>query len=159
MTMTTFILLILGFLFVLLEFFIPGAIMGIIGGILLLVSIVTFAQLTLSFALTLIYVLTVGLLLYGMVSYTLRKIPKAKTSFSIYLHRDQQGYQASTFDVKAINKKGIVISDLKPGGYILVDGKKQQAISQSGYIPEGKEVIVIGGEAESLIVIEANKEL
>jgi membrane-bound ClpP family serine protease len=157
--MTTFIFLVLGLLFVLLEFFIPGAVMGIIGGVLLLTSIVTFAQLTQSFPLTLMYLLSLGLLLYGMISYTLKKIPKAKTGFSIYLHRDQEGYQASKFDAQAIKKKGIVISDLKPGGYILVDGKKQQAISQSGYISEGKEVIVIGGEAESLIVVEANRKL
>jgi len=44
------------------------------------------------------------------------------------------------------------LTDLKPGGYILVEGKQHQALSNTGYIVKGKEVKIIGGQEESLIV-------
>lgn len=154
MIIAPFILLILGLGFVLMEFYMPGAVMAIIGVILLLAGVAVFAEQTQSIWATLLFVAGEGILLYLLIKYTVRYIPKAKQKYSIYLHKDQEGYQASEFDNAAIGKHGKVISDLKPGGYIIVDGKKQQAISQSGYIVEGSEVKVIGGEGESLIVKE-----
>lgn len=149
-----FVLMFLGLFFILLEFYLPGAVMGILGAVLLLTSIVSFAEQSGSFGATFLFFISEAILLFLLIKYTLRYIPRAKPGFSIYLHQDQKGYQASAYDAKAIGKHGIVVSDLKPGGYIIVDGRKQQAISQSGYIPEGREVQVISGEAESLIVRE-----
>lgn len=154
MLIAPFVLLILGLVFVFLEFYMPGAVMGIIGTVLLLTSIVAFAEASESLGATLLFVIGEIILLFFLIKYTLRYIPKAKPGRSIYLSDDQEGYQASQYDKSAIGKHGFVISDLKPGGYILIEGKKQQAISQSGYIAEGSEVQVIGGEAESLIVRE-----
>lgn len=131
--------------------------MAIIGGILLLVGIVIVAEHTQSYLATLSFTLAEIVLLFLLIKYLVKYIPMAKQPFSIYLHKDQEGYQASSFDKNAIGKKGTVISDLKPGGYILVDGKKQQAISQSGYLVEGSQVIVIEGDGDSLIVKEFKK--
>lgn len=152
--MISFLLLALGLLFIFLEFYMPGAVMAVIGAIMLLTSIVLFAEQTQSFAWTILFVLLEGFLLYLVIKYTIRYIPKAKSGFSIYSNKDQEGYQASEYDVKAIGKTGKVISDLKPGGFILVDGKKQAAISESGYITRGAEVIVVSGDGESLMVKE-----
>ena len=58
----------------------------------------------------------------------------------------------SKFEKHAIGKIGIVLTDLKPGGFILIEGKQHQAISQSGYITKGEEVIVVSGQEESLLV-------
>lgn len=150
--MTAFILLFLGLLFILLEFYLPGIVMGIIGGIMLLTSIVVFAEQTQSFLWTILFVIGVGILLYLLVRSMLRYIPKANPRYSIYSNKDQEGYQASQYDVNAIGKHGKVVNDLKPGGYILVDGKKQAAISESGYASVGTEVVVLRGEGETLIV-------
>lgn len=149
---TSLLLLFFGLLFILLEFYMPGGIMAVIGTLLLLVSIGTIAEQTDSLAAVIVFICVEALLLFLLIKYTLRYIPRAKTGISIYLNKDQEGYQASQYDEKAIGKIGVVVTDLKPGGYIFVDGKKQQAISQTGYIPEGDKVKVIDGEAESLIV-------
>lgn len=146
------ILLVLGLIFIVLEFYLPGIILGTIGGIMLLTSIVLFANTAESLAADLLYFIVVITLVALVIKYTLRSIPRAGPSFSIYLDKDQEGYRASKFDASAIGKKGSAITDLKPGGYILVEGKKQQAISQSGYITRGSEVIVLRGQEESLIV-------
>lgn len=155
---TALILLVLGLLFVYLEFFLPGAILGTIGGIFLVISIVLFANASQSIPFSFLYAVLVFVLLAVLIRYTLKKIPKTKSKYSIYLNGDQTGYMASTYDRTAIGKTGTVLSDLKPGGYITIEGKKHQAISQSGYIPHGEKVIVLGGEEESLIVKSKTKK-
>lgn len=150
--MTPFILWFLGLLFVLLEFYLPGAILGTIGGVLLIISVVLFAvQSTSAWAIVLFVVGVIASTIL-LILRTLKRIPNAAAPFSIYLKGDQEGYQAAHYDAAMIGKKGVVIADLKPGGYILVEGKKMAAISQTGYLPSGSNVVVIGGEGDSLIV-------
>lgn len=149
---TVFLLLILGLLFIVMEFYLPGAIMGTIGGVLLVVSVFMFAGISNSLLVDLLYLSGVIALVVVVIQYTLKKIPRSKSHFNIYLNEDQEGFYASKYDHSAIGKEGVVMTDLKPGGYILVEGQKHQAISQSGYLSTGDKVLVIGGQEESLIV-------
>lgn len=156
--MTPFIFLLFGLFMILLEFYLPGAVMGVGGGILVLTSIVMFAMQTTSPFLLVLYIVLVVIALAVLVKFALWRIKTAKPSRSIYLNSDQQGYQASSFDASMIGKKGVVITDLKPGGHILIDGKRLQAISQSGYLTKGTEVLVLSGQEESLIVKRVKKD-
>lgn len=156
--MTPFLFLVLGLLLVLLEFYLPGAIMGVAGGILIVTSIVLFAMEATSFWWVLLYVAGVAVILFYLFKFAMWRIRTAKPSRSIYLESDQTGYQASSFDSSMIGKKGVVVTDLKPGGHVLVAGKRQQAISQSGYLTKGTEIIVLGGQEESLIVKQIKKD-
>lgn len=155
--MIPFILLILGLLLILFEFYLPGAVIGIIGGAIILISIILFAQ-THSWIALLFFILAAIICVGLLIRFALWRIVQAKPEHSIYLHGDQEGYQASSFDATAIGKIGIVLSDLKPGGYITIDGKQHQAISITGYIPKDEQVIVLSGQEESLIVKSLKKE-
>ena len=150
--MMPFIILGLGLLMIFLEFYLPHGIMGVIGALTVLASIVIFAVQYDSPVLILLYSLGVFVLLYYLFIFALWQIKKAPPGRSVYTHGDQEGYVASEYDKQAIGKVGIVDSDLKPGGHIIVEGKRHLAISLSGYITKGEEVIVVGGEAESLTV-------
>jgi membrane-bound ClpP family serine protease len=157
--MIPYVLWILGLLFVLMEFYMPGIILGTIGGILLITSVILFIEQSSSPVAIILFMGAVGISLGFLIKYTIREIPKSKKGFNIYLNKDQAGYYASSFDATAIGKTGVVISDLKPAGYIVVDGKRHQAISISGrYLPQGTHVIVIRGQEESLIVKPNNEE-
>lgn len=147
-----FLLLVLGLLFIVMEFYLPGAIMGTIGGVMLVVSVFMFAGISHSLLVDLLYLSGVIALVAIVIQCTLKKIPRSKSRFNIYLNEDQEGFYASKYDQTAIGKEGVVMTDLKPGGYVLVEGKKHQAISQSGYLSTGDKVLVIGGQEESLIV-------
>lgn len=149
---TALLLLIFGLLFIVLEFYLPGAIMATIGGIMLVISVFMFAGASDSIFAGFLYLVGVITLVALVIKYTLKYIPRTTSRFNIYLNEDQEGFYASKFDATAIGKEGIVMTDLKPGGYILIDGKKHQAISQSGYVSSGDKVLVIGGREESLIV-------
>lgn len=157
--MMPWILWALGLLLVYLEFYLPGALMGIAGGILLGASFVVFALQEESFLLVVLYLLGIGVSLGFLIRFALWRIRTQKPEKSIYSDAHQEGFIASHFDKSAIGKQGIVLSDLKPGGYILIEGKQHQALSQTGYITQGSEVIVLGGQEESLLVKSVKKEV
>ncbi len=147
-----YILLAVGLILVFIEFYVPGAVMGTIGVILIAASLIFFTlenDYPLAVAL---YIIGIGIGLGFLIKFALWRIKHTRPSMSIYSDASQDGYQASSFDKTLIGKKGVVLSDLKPGGYIIVEDKQHQAISQSGYISKGSEVLVIDGQEESLIV-------
>lgn len=142
----------IGLLLIYLEFFLPGAVMGVAGGLMIGASLLLFIMEANSVIAVVIYFILVAFSIVLLIKYALWKIPRAKPDRSIYSADAQEGYQASGYDKEAIGKSGVVLSDLKPGGYILIKGEQHQALSESGYIPKGTEVIVLYGEGESLIV-------
>lgn len=156
--MNPFILLLLGFLLIFVEFYIPGAIMGIAGGVMVFASIILFAIQSQSPVAISLFIIVAAVSLVLLVKFALWRIRTARPERSIYSNSNQEGFQASHFDAAAIGKRGIVDTDLKPGGHIIVDGKRRLALSQSGYLTKGTEVIVIGGQEESLIVKLYKKE-
>lgn len=156
--MNPFILLAIGLLLIFLEFFLPGAVSGIAGGIFVLASAIIFAQETDSALALAAFIIGIFIALFALVKFALWRIKSSKHNQTFYQDKAQTGYVASTFDQSAIGKTGIVYTDLKPGGYITIDGKQHQAISISGYITKGAHVYVVGGQEESLIVKLSKKE-
>lgn len=150
--MNPFILWVLGLILIYLEFYLPGAVMGVTGGLLIIASLFLFIIQFNSPLLSLLYFVCVAASVVLLIKYALWRIPRTKSDRGIYSAHDQEGYQASGFDASAIGKTGVVLSDLKPGGYIEVESKQHQAISESGYLQKGEEVVVLRGEGESLIV-------
>ncbi|MGA8165567.1 MAG: NfeD family protein [Waddliaceae bacterium] len=156
--MSPYLLWAVGLFMIFLEFYLPGGIMGTIGTIVVLASIVVFALQSQSPLGILLYTIGTVVSVIVLFKFALWKIRHARPERSIYAEGDQEGYSASAYDKSTIGKIGIVHSDLKPGGHILVDGKQHGAISTSGYISKGEQVIVTGGEGESLIVKLYRKE-
>lgn len=150
--MSAIILWLLGLVLIFIEFYIPGAIMGTIGAVLIVASLVLFILLTQNVLFIAIYIAAVVISVIAVIRFAMWKIPRTQRQKSIYSNDAQVGFVASTYDKSAIGKTGKVLSDLKPGGYISIDGKQHQAISETGYIVRGEEVEVIRGEGESLIV-------
>jgi len=155
--MFPYILWIIGLILIFLEFYLPGAVLGVIGALFLLTSVYQYALLGASPWMTLIFFAAVSASVGLLIRFTLWRIQTSKSKFSIYSHHDQSGYVASHFDKSAIGKVGVVSSDLKPGGYIMIEGKQHQALSNRGYLVKGTEVTVVGGQEESLIVTPHNK--
>lgn len=77
---------------------------------------------------------------------------------SIYSDDTQEGMRVWGYDEAMVGKKGVVVADLKPGGYISVqEGAPLAAISSMGYLSRGESVEVIGGEGQNLIVKKIEK--
>lgn len=156
--MISFLLVLLGLVLILFEFYIPGAVLGILGGIAIVAGILLFASQTSSLLAIVLFVLGTAAAVGLLIRFAIWRIVHAKPQYSIYSNANQEGYQASSYDKSAIGKTGVVIADLKPGGYILVEGYQHPAISISGYIAKGEHIVVIGGQEQSLMVKLITKE-
>lgn len=154
--MLTFLLLAIGLTLVFLEFFIPGAVLGILGSILIVGSVVAFALATTALWAVILFAVGVTILIVFLIRFALARIKK-RGNKGIYLNGDQEGYAAVEYPKDQIGKIGQALSDLKPSGHVLVDGQKWQATSTGAYIVKGSEVQVIGGEGAHLIVKQHQK--
>jgi len=156
--MIPYILVLIGLALIYAEFFLPGGIMGSLGGLSILGGLFIFITTANSpFGILLFCVGT----LVGVgvtIRLALRRIKTMKNSSSIYSAKDEEHFIASSYDKEAIGKEGRVLSDLKPAGLIVIDGKRHSAISLCGYIPKDSSVIVTGGEGESLFVKSLTEE-
>lgn len=156
---TAFILLGAGYAAILLEFFLPGAVLGTIGALFVLGSILFFALNSSSPALTFAYTIAVALSIGFLVKFALWSIRQGVFGKTFYSEDDQAGFIAATWDRTLVGREAVVSTDLKPGGHVFIDGKQYSALSQSGYIVKGEKVAVIGGEGETLIVKQITKKV
>lgn len=146
------ILLFLGLLLVFIEFYLPGGVMGVAGGVLLIGAIVVFAMFSPHPLLSLGFGIGAFILLVVLVKVALQRIRRSRPESSIYLGTDQAGTKGTQFNTEMVGKEGVAATNLRPAGHISIDEKRYQAVSQMGFISKGERVKVIGGEGGHLIV-------
>jgi membrane-bound serine protease (ClpP class) len=135
-------LLILGFALIALEIFIPGGIVGIFGGISLLAA-VGFAYE--SYAMEgAIIVFGVGLV--GVVAclwFEFKVLPKTAAGKKFFLQDQVTGKsQSDVCESDWVGKQGTTATALSPTGYVIVEGRKFEAYSRSGFLDKGELVKV-----------------
>lgn len=149
--MMPFLFLAIGFLLIFFEFFLPGGILGIAGGALIILSVIFFSLQANSAWMVILYVAVTIVLLIVLTKAILWRM-RSKKGGGIFLDTAQEGYVASHFDKELIGQQGVALSDLKPAGHILVNGKRVQAVSKMGYLKKGTKIEVISGDGAHLIV-------
>lgn len=144
-------LLLVGLALLFFEFFLPGILLGLAGGLALIASaFFSFQEWGGWWS---------GLFIAGMLlmtaltcKFALYRLGKNKERNHFYLNQDQEGFQASTFNEQLIGKRGYCLSDLKPSGHIQIGEEMHQAISQTGYISKDAPIEVIGGRGSYFLV-------
>lgn len=152
--MTLIILLFaLGIVLIAVEVIVPGGILGTIGGLMMfggcIVSFMEYGTLGGVIASVVALVLAV-LALY----IEFRVLPKTAIGKRAFLTKEITGVSAA-FGKEAhdlIGKSGEALTMLSPSGYIRVDGKRYEAFCQSGQVPAGAPLEVIGADNFRLIV-------
>lgn len=134
------------------EVFVPGGILGVMGGLALLGGVVmAFVDLgagagwiALAAALA-----TVGLLLY----LELGVLPKTRLGRRLFLDAAVSGTsQAAPAQPEVIGKAAEALTTLAPSGYVIVDGRRYEAFCQSGLVPKGTALRVVALDNFRLIV-------
>lgn len=146
-----FLLAIVGMILIFLEFFLPGAVLAVIGALALLVSLGLFFAKYPAF-LGVLYLFSLLLVLFFTCKLAIWRIKSSRCKGNFYHSEDQEGYLASSFDISLIGKEGVVSTELKPAGHILIGGQLYQALSETGFIEKGNSVKVVGGKGSHLIV-------
>jgi len=139
-------LLLLGF-----EVIVPGGILGAIGGLAMLGGcVIAFGELGITGGglAVLAAVLLVGLLLYV----EFRILPKTAMGRRLFLKAKVTGTANVAREVDLGGKSGEAVTDLGPTGYVMIEGKRHEAFSRSGFLDIGAKVKVVGMDNFRLIV-------
>jgi len=146
-----FLLFVAGQILIFLEFFLPGAVLAIIGITALLASsILSFMSYPPLWGI--LYLFFILLCAFCTCKLALWKIKRSKSQGDFYHGQDQEGYTASSFDLNLVGKEGVVSTELKPAGHIIIDGQLYQAVSETGFLSKGAVVKIVGGKGSHLIV-------
>jgi membrane-bound ClpP family serine protease len=147
------LLLVLGVLFIMAEVVVPGAILGIIGGVMMLAACaITFIFYGPEFGL--LVVLGAGLFIVAALVLELKVLPKTKLGRRAFLTREITAVSQAVDEGarSLIGKTAEAVTMLSPSGYITIDGQRYEAFCQSGQAPAGTALIVTGADNFRLIV-------
>lgn len=152
--MTLIVLLFaVGILFIAVEVIIPGAILGTIGALLMFAgcyfAFTDYGALGGSIAVLAAMVLG-GLALF----IEFRVLPRTKLGKRAFLTQEVTGVSAAYGEeaLDLVGHSAEALTMLSPTGYVRVDGRRYEAFCQSGQVPAGAMLDIIGADNFRLIV-------
>jgi len=135
------------------EVLVPGGILGITGGLTLLTGcVVSFIELGASGGLVAVVVAMIAAFLVFFIQFKL--LPKTRVGKRFFLSREISASAAALeHDARdLIGKAALSATVLSPSGYVTIDGKRYEAVAQSGQIAPGTELKVVDVNHFQLIV-------
>lgn len=152
MTLIIFLFALGIFLFAV-EVLVPGGILGIAGGVLLLAGcILSFVRYGSTGGLLAV---VASILVGALVFYIEFKIlPKTRVGKRFFLNREITATATALQDDARdlVGKAALSATVLAPSGYVTIDGKRYEAVSQSGQIAPGTELKVVDANRFQLTV-------
>jgi membrane-bound ClpP family serine protease len=146
------LLFLLGLVFLFFEVFTPGPIFGIVGALMLMGGI-TMAFIryggTIGLLAAVGAIVAVAATLYAELVW----LPKTRFAQKISI-RATVGSAATTLTrpEEVVGKDAEALTTLAPSGYVLVEGRRYEAFSQSGHVARGERLRVTGLDNFRLIV-------
>ncbi len=147
------ILFLLGVLLLAAEVFVPGAVLGIIGGLCMAAGcVISFIQFGTGggTAATVLALALLGLTLYVELVW----LPKTRLGKKLIVQTTVDATsQPPLAELHAVvGKTAEALTPLVPSGYVLVDGRRYEAFSQFGHAVKGAQLRVTGLDNFRLIV-------
>jgi len=150
------VLVVVGFLMVAAEVFVPGMVLGTLGGICLLVSVVLCYMAYGPIVGTLVFAVMGVFLLAGFFVW-LRMFPRTVIGKQLTLGRTLRPNSSvpETFSV-APGATGVAVTPLRPAGTALIGGRKVDVVAENLLIDSGQEVVVVAVEGFRTVVRRKN---
>lgn len=140
-------------LLIVLEMFIPGGIMGTLGVVTIVTSMIMINEETqiISFIILTSFAIFVALYLFNV--YVLKK----KLAFlnGLILKEElstEKGYVAKESETQLLGLKLVTITDLRPAGVAEANNKRYDVVSNGDFIDKGNEVVVTHVEGMRIVV-------
>ena len=149
------IALISGLLLVGAEVFVPGGILGAVGGIALLAAAgIAFAAFGPAaggyIALAIILLVAVSIMLW------VRIFPRTLIGKKMTVAKDLSKAKGTDAALELlVGKEGEAISDLRPSGFARIDGKRVDVITQGVMLHKGDKIRVVETESNRVVVKKA----
>ncbi|MEN6594101.1 MAG: NfeD family protein [Clostridiaceae bacterium] len=152
------ICLIIGFVLLIIEMFLPGIGIAGVSGLISLVAVVVM-QFGWGNPRVAFYIIAITLLIIvlGLV-WIIRSLQRGKLSKS-FLVLNAQSDGESVPEIKnakqeLIGKSGITVTPLRPSGMAEIEGKRVDVLTAGAFIERGKRVVVIKAEGMHILVQE-----
>jgi membrane-bound serine protease (ClpP class) len=147
-------LFVLGLIMICLEIFLPGAIIGTIGGLALLSSVVlAFKQQGTVFGIWWL-VGTLAVTLAG-IYLAIKSFPRSRTGKILILQSSETGFVSGGEGLAVlVGKNGAAVSSLRPSGVAEIGGKRIDVVTGGEFIPAGKKITVVAVEGSRVMVKE-----
>jgi membrane-bound serine protease (ClpP class) len=157
--MEAIILFIVGFVLLVLELFVPGGILGIIGGVAILTSIflstASFELAAFSILLSLILCVVVSILLFKVFGKNVRIFDRLILKEST---RTEHGYVSNVNRLDLIGLEGKSMTPLRPSGTAFFKDEYLDVVTEGGFIRENSPIKIIKVEGARVVVREINKQ-
>jgi membrane-bound serine protease (ClpP class) len=147
-------LLIGGGLLVAAELFIPGGVLGAIGGVMLAIALIM-AFSSESFSTQAATWMTAGVVAFVILTAAawMKYFPMTPIGRGMTISKDLSDASGTDDTLLALaGKSGEAISDLRPAGFARIDGRRVDVVTQGGMIEEGTPIKVIEIEGNRVVV-------
>lgn len=146
-----FIMLVAGLILIGAEIFVPGGILGAMGAVALLVAIVSGFIAFPAFG---AYIALGIVLLVGAVFVLWIKIfPKTSIGRRMTVSNDLSEFKATAAGLDdLVGLEGETMSDLRPSGFAIINGKRVDVITLGGMVSKGDSIRVIDVESNRVVV-------
>jgi len=157
--METMILFVLGVIFIVLEIFVPGGILGVLG----LGAVIT------SFFLATDNIVDTGIaLLIAMLVTVVAMIVlftvfgKRIRLFDRIILRDstntEQGYVSNVSRIELVGQEGVTLTPLRPAGTAVIKEERIDVVTEGNFIGSNKRVRIVKAEGPRIVVREIHTE-
>lgn len=152
------LLFLIGLVLLIAELFIPGGIVGLIGGALMIISLLFAGESVVHMAYSILIALFIAII--GMVI-LMKFFGKNLHIFNKLVLRDatttEEGYVSNVNRIDLLGKVGDSVTPLRPAGTIIIGNERIDAVSEGNYIDSNKKVEVIQVEGSRIVVRESKK--
>ncbi|MGI6086658.1 MAG: NfeD family protein [Kiritimatiellia bacterium] len=147
------ILLTIGLFLLAAEIFLPGGILGILGGIALLGAVAAgFA----AFGLAVGMYIALAVIIGGSASIFIwiKLFPRTRVGQALTLQHTQSSYKAADTDTRRnlVGKTGKAVTDLRPAGIVQIDGRKYSVVSEGMLVQRDSAVQVVKVDGNRIVV-------
>lgn len=147
-------LVLFGVLLLLTEVFVPGMVMGILGGLLVLAGVAGGFQHSAMAGLSLLLAGLAGG--FGLGWLGIKFFPHSPAGRRLILHQDGKEWQGYDGDNRALlGARGTSHSSLRPAGIAVIEGHRVDVVTRGDMIAAGRPVEVIEVEGNRIVVKES----
>lgn len=144
-------LFVIGIVFLGLEVFLPGGVLGVFAALALLGGTIL-AFVDFGVVGGMIGVAVAGVLVVGVLFFEFAILPKTAMGRRLFLSSAIDGKSSPDREKDFVGCEGITVTSLGPSGYIEIEGKRHEAFSRAGFLESGVPVKVVGTDNFRLIV-------
>jgi len=148
----SYVLLVLGLVFIWLEFYLPGGAFAVAAAIFIIAGLITFFSASTSLFASTLFFLGSCIAVIATIRFAIYRIRKSANKNTFFLSKDQEGYTAQEQHADIIGKRGYTATECGPSGFAVIEGKRYPIICRGPYLNKGVEIEVIGKELGNFVV-------